>query len=57
MSKRKYSYYILVADFGQVDETIENYRDAFSSYHSVESPKTLYGVDEWGNVDVIFSRG
>ena len=56
MSKRKYSYYILNASFGEVDETIESYRDAFSSYHSVESPKTLYGVDELGSVDVIFSQ-
>jgi hypothetical protein len=56
MSKRKYSYYILNASFGEVDETIESYRDAFSRYHSVESPKTLYGVDEQGSIEVIFSQ-
>jgi hypothetical protein len=57
MSKRKYSYFILNASFGEVDETIENYSDAFRRYQTVETPKTLYGVDEQGSISVVFSKG
>jgi hypothetical protein len=57
MSKRKYSYFILNASFGEVDETIENYSDAFRRYHKVKSPKTLYGVRGQGSISVVFSKG
>jgi hypothetical protein len=57
MSKRKYSYFILNANFCEVNETIEKYSDAFRRYQTVETPKTLYGVDEQGSISVVFSRG
>jgi hypothetical protein len=57
MVKRKYSYFILNANFCEVNETIEKYSDAFRRYQTVETPKTLYGVDEQGSISVVFSRG
>ena len=57
MEKKKYAYYQLVADFGEVNEQYENYRDAFVKYNKTEVPKTLYGFDEQGSPSVIFSKG
>ena len=53
----KYDLYFLVADYGQVDEVYENYREAFREYQKVDAPKTLYGREENGNLSVIFSKG
>lgn len=57
MAHRKYVNYQLNADFGQVFEESENYRDIFQKYQRQESPKTLYGITEQGDVNVIFSKG
>ena len=54
---KKYSLYRLIADFGTVNEESENYREMFSKYHKQNSPKTLYGIDEQGNISVIMSKG
>lgn len=54
---KKYNLYQLVANFGETNEESENYRDAFSKYQREETPKTLYGIDEQGNVSVIMSKG
>ena len=53
----KYDLYILVADDGQVDESFENYREAFREYQKIDAPKTLYGRYEDGSLSVIFSKG
>lgn len=57
MAKRKYVRYSIVADFGAVNESTESYREAFSKYQRQDSPKTMYGYTEQGDIDVIFSRG
>lgn len=54
---KKYNLYQLVADFGEVNEESENYREIFSRYQRQEAPKTLYGIDDMGNVHVIMSKG
>ena len=56
MSKRKYVYFILMADFGKIDETFWSYKEAFTKYSHCEKPKTLYGVDDNGKPSVIFSK-
>lgn len=57
MAKRKYVRYTVIADFGAVIYQTENYKDAFSKYQRTEAPKTMYGVGEQDNIDVIFSKG
>ena len=57
MSKRKYSYFTVVADFGTVDEQYEDYNEAFCKYQRQDAPKTMYGHDEQGSISVIFSEG
>lgn len=57
MAKRKYVRYTLEADFGNIQEQFENYREAFTRYQLTESPKTLYAFDEQGDGLVIFSKG
>ena len=55
---RKYTYYVLVADDGQTDETIENYREAFAKYKKAASfghAATLYGFND-DTSTVIFSQ-
>ena len=54
---KKYVLYRLVADFGEVNEESENYREMFSKYHRQDAPKTLYGINEQGDVSVIMSKG
>ena len=59
MANRKYVRYSLVADFGQVNEQYENYREAYRSYcqeRRHNNPATLYGFNEQGDVSVIFSH-
>ena len=57
MAKRKYVRYTLEADFGNIQEQFESYREAFTRYQLSESPKTLYAFDEQGDISVIFSKG
>ena len=57
MAKRKFQVYQLNADFGEVFEESEDYRYIFAKYQRQETPKTLYGITEQGDVEVIFSRG
>ena len=60
MYKRKYVRYTLVADFGQVNEEYEKYREAYSDYCKqvrYGSPATLYGISEEGGISVIKSKG
>lgn len=57
MKVKKYISYRLVADFGEVNEEYYNYREAFANYQRKETPKTLYGTDEQGEISVIFSKG
>ena len=52
----KYKIYQLVADFGEVNEEYNNYKEAFSKYQRQETPKTLYGINEQGDISVIFSK-
>ena len=54
---KKYNLYILVADFGEVNEESNNYKEIFSKYQRQGTPKTLYGIDEQGNTSVIMSKG
>ena len=60
MAKRKYVRYQLVADFRQVVQDYENYREAFE-HHQREVrfgvPSTLYGVTLEGEFSVIASHG
>ena len=56
---RKYSSYTLHADYGQVMEQFENYKEAYSAFCKqvrYHNPATLYGLDYDGNVHVIHSR-
>jgi len=57
MAKRKYVRYTLHADFGNIQEQFEDYREAFKRYRLTESPKTLYAFNEQGDISVIFSKG
>lgn len=57
---RKYESYTLHADFGQVNEDFENYKDAYAAYCTqarYHHAATLYGRDEMGKIHVIWSRG
>lgn len=55
MAKRKYAYYILVADDG-TDETFENYREAVSTYGKKDIAD-LYGSTLGdGRMEVIMSK-
>lgn len=56
MKSRKYVYYILMADFGEIDEVYWSYREACSKFGHCDEPKTLYGVDDNGKPSVIFSK-
>ena len=56
MAKRKYNVYQLHADYGEVNEEYYNYREAFRRYQSINSPKTLYGITEQGDIEVIMSK-
>ena len=53
---KKYEYFNLVAECGAVDETFEKYSDAFTAYQKIDAPKTLYGIDVEGGMNVIFSK-
>lgn len=59
MANRKYTYYTLVANYWQVDEQYENYREAFREYQKnvhYGHPSTLYGHTEQGDIEVIMSN-
>lgn len=59
MANRKYAYYTLIADYWQVDEHYENYREAFRNYQrqvGMGHPATLYGADDQGEITVIISH-
>lgn len=51
----KYVRFQLNSDFGEVNEDFESYKEAFRKYHRTDSPKTLYGFTEEGEISVIFS--
>lgn len=54
MAKRKYTYYQVVSDEGTTNH--ENYREAFGSYMTANEPATLWGVEEDGGFQHIFSK-
>jgi len=54
---KKYVIYGLIAEYGEVNEEFYNYREAFKKYQKSDIPKTLYGINEQGDVSVIYSRG
>ena len=54
---KKYDYFNLLAQFGEVNRTFESYREAFMEYQKCDEPKTLYGVQvESCSISVIFSK-
>lgn len=60
MAKRKYVRYQLVADFGEVVQDYESYKEAFADYQSEvgnKYPATLYGITLEGEFSVIASNG
>ena len=59
MKERKYESYLLVADYGQVNEDYENYREAYSAYCKevrYKHPATLYGRTYEGNITCIHTH-
>lgn len=54
MAKRKFIIYQLCVD--DVYEESNDYRFMFIKYQRASSPKTLYGIREQGEVEVIFSK-
>ena len=59
MARRKYESYNLVADYGQVNEDYENYKEAYHEYCKqiqFGNPATLYGLTFEGGISVIFSH-
>jgi hypothetical protein len=56
MANRKYVRYTLVSEYGNIQEEFEVYRDALTRYQVTESPKTLWGIAEQGDMSVIFSK-
>lgn len=57
MAKRKYSIYQVHADFGELYEETQSYREAFRTYQKAPFPKTMYGITDQGEVHVVFSVG
>lgn len=57
MKRNRYERFRLEACFGEKGEDFERYADAFKAYQRCESPKTLYGFTEDGDINVIFSKG
>lgn len=57
MVNRKYSIYQVNAEYGELFEETQSYRDAFRTYQRESTPKTMYGITEQGDVTVIFSKG
>lgn len=55
--KRKYVLYELIAQFLTDFCESEDYKEMFSKYQREMPPKTLYGITEQGDVEVIFSEG
>ena len=53
--KRKYVSYVSIVDDDDTQE-FENYWDSLSHYKRGAAPKTLWGVDEQGEYNVIFSQ-
>ena len=59
MSKNKYVRYQLMANFGQIAQEYEKYREAFCDYQKCIKrgyPTTLLGFTLEGEVAVIFSH-
>ena len=54
MSKRKYEAYQAVDDFDTKE--VYDYKDAVKAYGKMDAPKTLYGITEQGEIEVIFSK-
>lgn len=54
MSKRKYEIYQAIDDFEFVE--VCDYKEAISAYSKMDAPKTLYGITEQGDIEVIFSK-
>lgn len=60
MARRKYKEYIVHADFGKVNKTMDSYREAYSLFCSERwkrNPATIIGRKFDGSPKVIFSRG
>lgn len=60
MAKRIYKEYYVHADFGNVNETVGNYREAYSIFcreRRKGNPSTIIGRKPDGSLKVIFSRG
>lgn len=55
MAKRKYAYYILIADDG-TDEKFENYREAVSTYGKKDIADLLGYRMGASNLEVIMSK-
>lgn len=53
--KRKYAYYESIVN-GEDTQVFEKYWDSLSHYKRGAAPKTLWGVDEQGEYNVIFSQ-
>lgn len=52
---KKYNIYQLQAGNGVFIES-NNYREIFASYQRADVPKTLYGITEQGDIEVIMSK-
>ncbi len=55
MDNRKYESYKLALEYDD-ERTYKNYRNAFKAFMRYDWSATLYGVNEQGDVEVIFSK-
>lgn len=55
MDNRKYESYKLALEYDD-ERTYKNYRNAFKAFMRYDGSATLYGVNEQGDVEVIFSK-
>lgn len=56
MAKRKYQLYRVLADYGEVNEEYQTYKEAFSKYQRQDAPKTMYGITEQGDVQLVLAQ-
>lgn len=56
MANRRYQLYRVIADDGVTNEQYDSYRDAFKKYQHEDAPKTMYGITEQGDVEVVLSK-
>lgn len=55
MSKRKFDHYLLALEYDD-DRNYTDYHDASAAFMRYDGSATLYGVNEQGDVEVIFSK-